>query len=366
MKKYQFLLIASLFLLACQSEEAKKQAGYALPVDTITVQKSDIPISLTYPGKVTSDKDVIIRAQASGVILDKYFKAGDFVTKGQKLFLINPEKYQAAVNLATASLQAAQANQSKSQLDLTRVKKLKSNNAVSAKDYDQAYSQSLIDAASVSSAQANLKAAQIDLSYTTVTAPFAGYLSASLKDVGSFVSPSDSELIRLTEIDPIYVDFAISDVDKISMEQNIANKDWEQINSKAKVQVSGQEFDGEVVFIEHSINQNSGSVNAKVKLSNKDRKLLPGAFATVTMEGLVQKNGVSLPLGVIFQDVESYYVLVIDKEGKAARRNIKISKQDATKATISQGLEAGDKVIADNFMKIRAGSPVIDIKGAKK
>lgn len=366
MKKYLFLIIASIFLIGCQSEDEKRQAGFALPVDTITVKKSDIPISLTYPGKLTSDKDVVIRAQASGVLLEKYFKAGDFVTKGQKLFLINPEKYQAAINLANANLQAAQANQSKSKLDFDRVKKLKTNNAVSAKDYDQAYSQSLIDAASVSSAQANLKAAQIDLGYTTVTAPFTGYIGDALKDIGSYVTPSDGDLVKLTEIDPIYVKFAISDVDKIYIDQNLADKNWQQLNSSAVINVSGKDYNGEVVFIEHSVNQNSGSVSAKVKLDNKDRTLLPGAYANVTMNGLIQKNGVLLPLGVVFQDVESYYVLAIDKDKKAVRRNIKISNQDALNAVVSSGLEEGEKVIADNFMKVRAGSPVSDIKEVKK
>jgi efflux transporter, RND family, MFP subunit len=355
------LSVAVLFLSGCfENKENKAAAGRQMPlshVDIFTAQKTDIPISFDYTATVTSSQDVIIYPKVGGTIIKQFFKPGSKVKAGDKLFLIDPEKYQASFDSLDASVGVANANLKNAETEFKRISALYKKNAVSQKDYDAAVAAYDIANANLVSAKANLKNAKIDLGYTTITAPFDGVVGDNQVDVGSLVIANQTKLVRLTKINPIEAEFYIADVDNLTRKTNLDNGSWQQLNSDAVLSVNGENFNGKVNFIDNVVNTATGSVLAKASFDNSEGKILPGAFGHIKMSGFVQKNAFNIPQVALQQSATNSYVLVV-KDGKVSQKNVKIGYQTKNMVAVTEGLEEGDKIIVNNFLKIGVGAPV--------
>ena len=364
-KTLSVLLLASLFFTACFDGNDKKSAATAgqqrqMPpskVDVFVVKKSDVPISFDYTATLTSQQDVIVYPKVSGTITKQFFKPGDNVKAGDKLFLIDPEKYQASYDALEAAIGVANANLKNAQTEFNRISNLYKKNAVSQKEYDAAVSALEIANANLLSARANAKNAKIDLGYTSITAPFDGVLGDNLVDVGSLVVANTTQLVRLTKINPIEAHFHISDVDNLNRVKMQESGLWAQTNSDAVLKVGPGEFNGKVNFIDNVVNTDMGTVLAKAEFNNDEGKLLPGMFGHVTMGGFYQKDGFKIPQVALQQTDVKTYVLVVE-DGKVASKDVKITYQTKDAAVVSEGLNEGDKIIMNNFLKIGVGAPV--------
>lgn len=355
------LSVAVLFLSGCfENKENKAAAGRQMPlshVDIFIAQKTDIPISFDYTATVVSSQDVIIYPKVGGTIIKQFFKPGSKVKAGDKLFLIDPEKYQASFDSLDASVGVANANLKNAETEFKRISALYKKNAVSQKDYDAAVAAYDIANANLVSAKANLKNAKIDLGYTTITAPFDGVVGDNQVDVGSLVIANQTKLVRLTKINPIEVEFYIADVDNLTRKTNLDNGSWQQLNSDAVLSVNGENFNGKVNFIDSVVNTATGSVLAKASFDNSEGKILPGAFGHIKMSGFVQKNAFNIPQVALQQSTTNTYVLVV-KDGKVSQKNVKTGYQTKNMVAVTEGLEDGDKIIVNNFLKIGVGAPV--------
>ena len=363
-KTLSVLLLTSLLFTACFDEKDKKSAAAGqqrqVPpskVDVFVAKKSNVPISFDYTATLTSQQDVIIYPKVSGTIIKQFFKPGDNVKAGDKLFLIDPEKYQAGYDALEAAIGVANANLKNAKTEFNRISNLYKKNAVSQKDYDAAVSALEIANANLLSARANAKNAKIDLSYTSITAPFDGVLGDNLADVGSLVVANSTQLVRLTKINPIEAHFYISDVDNLNRVKMQESSLWVQTNSGAVLKVGSEEFSGKVNFIDNVVNTNMGSVLAKAEFNNDEGKLLPGMFGHIKMDGFYQKDGFKIPQVALQQTDVKTYVLVV-AEGKVASKDVKITYQTKDAAVVSEGLNENDKIIMNNFLKIGVGAPV--------
>ncbi|WP_148821792.1 efflux RND transporter periplasmic adaptor subunit [Campylobacter concisus] len=355
------LSVAVLFLSGCfENKENKAATGQHMPlshVDIFTAQKTDIPISFDYTATVVSSQDVIIYPKVGGTIIKQFFKPGSKVKAGDKLFLIDPEKYQASFDSLDAAVGVANANLKNAETEFKRISALYKKSAVSQKDYDAAVAAYDIANANLVSAKANLKNAKIDLSYTTITAPFDGVVGDNQVDVGSLVIANQTKLVRLTKINPIEAEFYIADVDNLTRKTNLDNGSWQQLNSDAVLSVNGENFNGKVNFIDNVVNTATGSVLAKASFDNSEGKILPGAFGHIKMSGFVQKNAFNIPQVALQQSATNSYVLVV-KDGKVSQKNVKTGYQTKNMVAVTEGLEEGDKIIINNFLKIGVGAPV--------
>ncbi|WP_103580144.1 efflux RND transporter periplasmic adaptor subunit [Campylobacter concisus] len=355
------LSVAVLFLSGCfENKENKAAAGRQMPlshVDIFIAQKTDIPISFDYTATVTSSQDVIIYPKVGGTIIKQFFRPGDKVKAGEKLFLIDPEKYQASFDSLDAAVGVANANLKNAETEFKRISALYKKSAVSQKDYDAAVAAYDIANANLVSAKANLKSAKIDLGYTTITAPFDGVVGDNQVDVGSLVIANQTKLVRLTKINPIEAEFYIADADNLTRKTNLDNGSWQQLNSDAVLSVNGENFNGKVNFIDSVVNTATGSVLAKASFDNSEGKILPGAFGHIKMSGFVQKNAFNIPQVALQQSATNSYVLVV-KDGKVSQKNLKTGYQTKNMVAVTEGLEDGDKIIVNNFLKIGVGAPV--------
>lgn len=349
-----------LLLTACSKEEVPKIQMPPQPVTTMSAKSEDLPLSFTYPAKLVSDYDVIIKPQVSGVIVNKLFKAGDKVKKGQTLFIIEQDKFKASVDSAYGQALMAKATFENASKDFNRSKALFSKSAISQKEYDSSLATFNNSKASLASARAQLANARIDLDHTEIKAPFDGTIGDALVNIGDYVSASTTELVRVTNLNPIYADFFISDTDKLNLVRNTQSGKWDLDSIHANLNLNGETVQGKLYFIDSVIDANSGTVKAKAIFDNNNSTLLPGAFATITSNGFIQKNGFKIPQIAIKQDQNEVYVFFL-KEGKVAKAPVHISYQDNEYAIIDKGLQNGDKIILDNFKKIRLGSEVKEV-----
>ncbi|EHB9799181.1 efflux RND transporter periplasmic adaptor subunit [Campylobacter coli] len=360
-QKNTLLLLSALFLFsACNKEEAPQKQTLPQSVSTMSAKAENLPLNFTYPAKLVSDYDVIIKPQVSGVIVEKLFKAGDLIKKGQTLFIIEQDKFKASVNSAYGKALMARANFDNASKDYNRSKTLYNKGAISQKEYDSALANFNNTKANLTSARANLENARIDLAYTEIKAPFDGIVGDALINIGDYVSSSSTELVRITNLNPIYADFYISDTDKLNIVRNTQDGKWDLSNIYANLNLNGETVQGKLYFIDSVIDANSGTVKAKAIFDNNNSTLLPGAFATITSEGFIQKNGFKVPQIAVKQNQNDVYVLLV-KNGKVEKSSVHISYQNNEYAIIDKGLQNGDKIILDNFKKIQVGSEVKEI-----
>ncbi|MCG4120732.1 efflux RND transporter periplasmic adaptor subunit, partial [Campylobacter coli] len=357
-QKNTLLLLSALFLFsACNKEEAPQKQTLPQSVSTMSAKAENLPLNFTYPAKLVSDYDVIIKPQVSGVIVEKLFKAGDLIKKGQTLFIIEQDKFKASVNSAYGKALMARANFDNASKDYNRSKTLYNKGAISQKEYDSALANFNNTKANLTSARADLENARIDLAYTEIKAPFDGIVGDALINIGDYVSSSSTELVRITNLNPIYADFYISDTDKLNIVRNTQDGKWDLSNIYANLNLNGETVQGKLYFIDSVIDANSGTVKAKAIFDNNNSTLLPGAFATITSEGFIQKNGFKVPQIAVKQNQNDVYVLLV-KNGKVEKSSVHISYQNNEYAIIDKGLQNGDKIILDNFKKIQVGSEV--------
>lgn len=351
MKKILIFAFLSFFMVSCSDSsnaaKSKKPQMPPMPVNVLAVKSANLPIDLEFSGVTKSDLEVVLKAQVAGTLEEKHFYAGQKVKKGEILYKIDPARYLANFNSAKANYQNAKAN-------YQRAEKLRAVNAISPREFDQAM-------ANYKSTQANLESARIDLNHSYLKAPFDGILGQTKQDVGSFVGIG-SELVRISKIDPIYVEFGIADTQKLQINENLYSQKWGRLDSPVKIKISGKDYNGSLTFIDNIVDPNTATVQAKAKFDNKNLEIIPGIYTRIKVSNFYQKDGFKIPLLAVMQGVaKSYVYLAVDN--KVVKKEVKIISQDAKTAIVSEGLKNGDLLILNNFKKIRPGAPIQVMKG---
>lgn len=359
-KKHSIIFLSAvLFLAACSKEDKNARVMPPQPVSTFTAKAEDIALSFSYPTELVSDLDVIIKPQVSGIVTEQFFKPGDNVKKGQKLFLIEPDKFQASVNMAYGKALTARANYENAKKEFMRNKLLLEKKAISQKEYDNSLANFNSTRANLTSARAELNNTRIDLAYTEIKAPFDGMVGDALVNVGSYVNASSTELVRVTNLNPIYADFYISDTDKLKLNRNLQDGKWQLDNLKVKLKLGADAVEGNLTFIDSVIDAKSGSVKAKAAFDNQNGTLLPGMFANIESQGFVQKNGFKIPKIALLQNQEEVFVYTL-VNGEVVKTPIHIIYQDNESIVVDKGLKENDKIITSGFKKIRPGAKVVE------
>lgn len=362
-------LLALLSFTGCNSESklsAEMSSMPPLSVATYKVVASDVPVSLEYPAKVKSMQQVNIVARVSGVLEKKHFTEGSFVKSGDTLYQIDSDRYEALMQEAVADVGVKEATLKQATRDWERTKVLFEQDAVSQKERDAALSAYESASASLKASNAALKKATIDFNYTKVKATISGLTSLNTQDVGSYVGSSSDTmtLTTITQTDPIYVEFSLSDIELLKKRYVMNQGNWGSI-AQAKLPVGISTPDGSkyakagtLDFLDSSVDGETSTIKARATFANPNNILIPGLFVRVKVEGLVYKDAISIPQVALLQDATSSYVYVA-KEGKAHKVPVKAGTVHNDTYIIESGLSAGDVVITNNLTKLRPGSAVI-------
>ena len=330
-------------------------------VAVATVTSGDLPILLEYTGRAVGSRDVEVRARVSGILLERRYEEGSAVRKGDVLFLIDPEQYRAAAAQARAELGVADARLNEARRQRDRIVPLFEKNAASQRQRDEAVSAYEVAAANVEAAKARLRAAQLDLGYTSVRAPISGLTSEEARSEGSLVTEGEdsSLLTRIVQTDPIDVEFTIPEADAAL----VRAADREDVRVKLMLDdASGAAVSGELDFLDTSVEQGSGTVRARANIENGKHGLVPGQFVRARVEGITAKNAISVPRRAVMSSAQGSFVWLVGAGDVVELRPVRLAGNAADRALISTGLKGGERVVVDGVLKVRPGVKVADCR----
>lgn len=319
---------------------------------------------LELTGNTQAINTVQLRARVQGYLEKVFFKDGDRVTKGQLLFLIQQNTYQARLEQAKANVLAQQANLEHAQTEYARYSNLVRQRAASQTDLDQWRYQRDAAQAGVLSARAAVQLAELDLAYTRVTAPFDGRIDRRLVDPGNLVGPGTSTVLAtVNQIDPIYVYFTINERDLLhAMSHNQVVPDWAG-RSNIPIHVgladdAGYPHEGRLDFAAISVTSTTGTLLLRGILPNPDGGILPGMFARVRIPVDREPSALLVPESALGFDQQGDYVLVVEENNLVERRAVRLGPQVGGYRTIEKGLNGREWVITGGLLRAMPGRPV--------
>ena len=363
------LVVLAVMLVACGPKGPPGDAGHGgMPPAVVAVQEVQprtIPVEFEYPAQTAGSREVEVRARVGGILLKRNYEEGGPVRAGQSLFTLDSAPFEAAAARAEADVAAAEARLGQARRNAARMKPLFEAKAASQKDYDDATSGEEVAAADVKAARARLAEASLSLGYTKVESPVNGISSRALKSEGTLVSGPEVLLTTVSQIDPIYVNFGLSESDQTKLRQEAAaGKLTLPKDNRFEVTIKfedGRTYarTGRLAFTDVRVNNQTGTSDARAEIPNPAGEVHPGQFVRVVLKGAQRPNAIAVPQRAVLESPQGKMVYLLGKESKAEPRPVTVGEWTGSDWIITSGLNAGDKVIVDGLAKIFfPGAPV--------
>lgn len=355
-------LTAGALLVACGKESAPSGPPPAVPVHTIKVEARSVPIAFDVVGQVEGSKQVEVRARVSGILIKQFYREGDVVKGGAPLFEIDRAPFEVALAQAKGQLAQATAQVAQAQREEARLKPLVADRAVSRKEYDDATSARAFGEASMQQANAAVRQAELNLSYTSVAAPVSGISGRAEHSIGTLITTdvAGGLLTTINQVSPIWVRFSLAETDLAKLPGGRVSQttpvDMQLVLSGGVPYPSK----GRLNFAATAIDPKLGTQQLRAEFDNQRGQLLPGQFVTVRITAGQRDNVFLVPQTAVVQTEKGYLLFAVDAEGKAQARPVKMGDWLGSDWAILSGLSAGDRVIVDNLLKIRPGVPVTE------
>jgi membrane fusion protein, multidrug efflux system len=357
------IVIAVLVVTGCSQGDARqkdakgdaKGAPPAIVVSAVDVAPREVPIAFEAVGRAEGSREVQVRARVTGILERQLFNEGDSVKAGAPLFRIERAPFEIELAQARGALAQEQSRQALARQELERLKSLADRRAISQKEADQAESAAQQSAATVQIAQARVRQAELNLSYTAVDAPIGGITGRAMQSVGSLVAPNNDSavLTTLTRADPLWVRFALSEAEFARLRTN--EKNQVQVRLEA-ADGSAYPEAGKINFAGSTVDQATGTVQMRAEVANSKLQLLPGQYLRVRVVAGSQQ-AIVVPQTAVAQNQAGRFVWVA-AEGKATQRQIRAGDWLGGDWVVLEGLKPGDTVILDNLARLRPGAPV--------
>jgi membrane fusion protein, multidrug efflux system len=391
--------LTGLLLFGCGKEE--KVQPQAPIVEVADVTQKDVTVYAEWVGTLDGLVNAIIRAQVQGYLVKQNYKEGDLVRKGQVLFQVDPREYETALAQANAalsqskgaleqtkaSLQKAKAEVSvqdarwtTAKANLTRIRPLAAENAVSKKDLDDAVgmelsTRSAVDAAKaaveaaqanivaaeaqVLGAQANVDKAKLNLSFTRITSPVDGVAGIAKAQMGNLVGPgSTEELTTVSAIDPIKCYVSLSEQEYMRAQERRSSQAGKVLLDLILSDGTTYPHKGDVAFADRQVDVRTGTIRVATTFPNPQNLLRPGMFSRIRAEMGIKKGALVIPQQAVTEIQGRYLVAVVGPENKVSIKPVKAGQWFGQFWVIDEGLQAGEKVVAEGTQKVREGMVV--------
>ena len=314
-------------------------------------QTEEVNISVESTGRVEAKYSVDVIARVSGFLLKKYFKEGDFVKKGQLLFQIDPKEYQLEVNNSQAAVNQYGALLKNAQQELNRANALIKEDLISHSDVDQSLATRNSNRALLDSARQKLELARVNLSYTRIHSPIDGRIGKVKITEGNYVDATSGSLVNISSMNPVYVTFSLRSQDFVKLLK--ASDKFKDVQVKAQFD-NGVTYDkiGKIDFVDNQIDQNSGSVQMRAVFDNSKGWLVPGDYMKVTFIAPKKVEYMTVPQACAKGDAMSGYYVWTVEDGKAVRKDIKVSDDINNNWVVDSGLDKSDQVIVSGIQNI--------------
>ena len=360
-----FVFLASLVLLSGCEEPEQPKAPPVIPATVITIEPQNTPVSFEFVGQAESSRQVEIRARVDGFLEKQTYNDGELVQEGKVLFELDKKPLEATLQQAQGELSLHQARHATAVANLGRIKPLAEQDAVSKKDLDDAIGAEKETKAAVLSAEGAVREAELNLSYATIFTPVTGLASKAVKQEGSYIPTGQESLLTyVAQLDPIWVNFSISENQLLNARQQVAKGllvPPEGSNYVIEVQFadgSSHPHKGRVNFAEPNVDPETGTMLVRAELANPESSMRPGQFVRVLMHGASRPNAITLPQTAVLQGAKGHFVWVLDESNKAEVRAVGVGPWHGDDWFITSGLQAGDQVVVDNLIKLSKGIQV--------
>lgn len=368
-KRWKQLAPALALVLLAAAGGCRKQEGAAAPrpaaeVGVITVTPHDVPIVFEFVGETQSSQQVEIRARVNGFLEQRLYTEGTLVKAGQVLFRMDEKPFRAALDAAQAELAQQQARLNTARANLNRVRPLAARNALSQKDLDDATGQEQAAAAAVEQARANVVSARINLGYTTIRSPVDGLSSYAKKQVGSYLDATDSLLTYVAKLDPMWVNFSLSENEILQSRSQQASGALKMPERGALeveiVLADGTVYGsrGRIAFADAAFNAETGTYLIRAEMANRAGQLRPGQFVRVRLYGAMRPRAITVPQEAVVQGQRGESVWVVNQDNKAEARVIQVGEWTGGNWVVRSGLRDGERVVVDGSLRLVQGAPV--------
>ena len=360
LKRAVAALTISVALAACGSNDqasGQPPAGVAMPVSVIEAQPTSVPVSAEAVAQTEGAREVEIRPRVGGILLKRLYEEGAAVAAGQSMFLIDPVPYQNALAQAKAQLAEQKARIEQTRREENRLQGLLATQSISQREYDNAVSDNAVANAALQQAEVRVRDAELNLSYATVTAPVGGVSGRFQFSEGALVAANTSLLTTIVQLSPIWVRFSFSDNELARFGGHLTEQMVQQVTL---ILPDGSEYQqkGQLNFAASRIDPLLGTQQLRSTFDNAAQRLLPGQFVRVRVTTGERTGVFVVPQAAVVTSDLGRFVYVVNEKNEATVRPVVAGNWLGTDWVILEGLNAGDKVIVDNIIKLRPGTIV--------
>lgn len=352
------MAVVAITLQGCgKKEDVAASAPPAMPVSYVSVQPANVPMSVEAVAQTEGAREVEVRPRVGGIILKKMFEEGASVKAGQVLFIIDPVPFQIALAQAKAQAAGQGARITQTSRESNRLKELLETQSVSQREYDNATSDASISQADMLQAQANIKEAELNLSYTQVTAPVSGIAGRFQFSEGALVAANTSLLTTIVQLSPIWARFSLSASELASLGGHVNSS---SVTDVTLILPNGSEYaqKGKLNFAANQIDPTLGTQELRATFNNDDKVLLPGQFVRARVTTGEREGVFLVPQAAVLSGDLGKFVYVVNAKNEATPTPVVVGEWLGKDWIILDGLKANDKVIVDNLIKLRPGAVV--------
>lgn len=359
-------ILALVALAGCNRKSGQSAGPPPTPeVAAMVVTPVTAPGVYEFIAQTTASRTVEVRARVQGFLLKRHFEEGGKVSEGDLLFTIDPRSFEADLQIARASLAQARAAQALTDSNLARVRQGVESGGLPKAELDKAVAQNDEALAQIKLAEANVTNAELELSYTKVLSPVSGTVGRAQKQEGSLVdSGANSLLVESQQVDPIYVNFNVSERDVLQWRADVASGRIKLVSEKnlpTEITLSDgtvYQQQGNINFIDVKVDPMTGTAMIRATFPNPDQKLMPGQFVKLRLLGVTRPNVLTVPQEAVVSTPGGTFVYIIDKESKIERRPVTLGDWLGSDWIVEQGIKPGDRVMVDNLQKVQPGMAV--------
>jgi RND family efflux transporter MFP subunit len=330
-----------------------------------------------YTGQFAATEIVEIRPRVGGYLTEQLFTDGQMVTKGDRLFTIDPRPYEIALQKAQAAAATAAAQLEQASRDVTRGTALRSQDFIAASVQDQRVQQMKTAAAALSSANADIRSAQLDLEFSHITAPVTGRIGAHQVSLGNLVTggasiASPTLLTTIVALDPIWFNVDMSEADYLAYQREVAAhhlpsaRDGSLVADVQLGDEDGWSRHGHVDFLDNQIDRSSGTIRVRASFANPDGFLTPGMFGRLRLPASAAHVAMLVPDGAVTTDQSRKIVMTVTADGHVVPQMVDTGPLVDGLRVIRTGLDPADRVVIDGLMRARPGGVVTPVPGTIK
>ncbi len=327
-----------------------------VPVSVATALSQDVPHYLQGIGTVTPSADVLVTSRVGGELMEIRFTEGQRVNAGDLLAQIDPRPFEAALGQAKGALARDEAELANARRDAQRYQKLAARDYVARQTYDTQVATVRQLEGTVEADRASVRSAELDLLYSSITAPVSGRLGLRKVDPGTLITANDSTgIVRITEVRPCYVVFPLPEVNVPLITASLADGTRPPVEAWSRGQDACLAV-GELLTVDNAIDTQTGTIKLKAVFGNEDERLFANEFVNARLRVRILRDVVTVPPAAVQIGSSGNYIFVIDEEGTAHRREVTTGLATGAVTVIDKGVAANERVVVDGVDRLRDGA----------